>query len=224
MDEYIAFIKTPIKKPDGGTRPRTESWQSIEGYFNRSARRRFGDMLCGEVTDDDIGELQEDIVAGKYGKPSVSNARHTRNALSKFFKWCAQAGRKYVKASPCVNLAPLDPEVARKRVLSADEIRTLWWGLDRADIPCSCAIALALKFELVTMLRTQEFLKSQPHEFVGLGTTTARFYVPAERVKKRRPLIVPLSDLAQEIVAEARSLDVASPYAFAGAQKLKLVG
>ena len=101
--------------------------------LNAQQRRQCRASLCILYTQRNLYinqvkplRVPEDIVAGKYGKPSVSNARHTRTALSKFFKWCAQAGRKYVKASPCVNLAPLDPEVARKRVLSADEIRTLW--------------------------------------------------------------------------------------------------
>jgi hypothetical protein len=67
------------------------------------------------------------------------------------------------------------------------------------------------------MLRTKEFLHSVPHEFADLGTENARFMVPLKRVKKRRNLIIPMSDLAQEIVAEARELkDGKSPYIFPG--------
>ena len=84
----------------------------------------------------------------------------------------AEAGskHKYVTASPCVNLPELDDEHERERVLSADEIKVLWWGLDRPDLPCSRSIALALKFELVTMLRTKEFLTGKMSEIVGLGS------------------------------------------------------
>ena len=67
------------------------------------------------------------------------------------------------------------------------------------------------------MLRSREFLTAEPHEFIDLGTNTARFRVPLKRVKKRRSLIVPLSDLAQEIVNEAISLkDGKAPYVFPG--------
>jgi hypothetical protein len=33
-----------------------------------------------------------------------------RKAVSGIFKWAAQADRKYVNASPCVNLPPLERE------------------------------------------------------------------------------------------------------------------
>ena len=54
-----------------------------------------------------------------------------RRAASGLFNWAAEAGRDYVTASPCVNLPKLDEEHARTRVLSEDEIRIFWHGLDR---------------------------------------------------------------------------------------------
>jgi integrase len=39
-------------------------------------------------------------------------------------------------------------------------------------------------------------------ELKGLGTPDAQFQIPLKRVKKRRIVITPLSDLAQEILAE----------------------
>ena len=76
-----------------------------------------------------------------------------RRAASGLFNWAAEAGRDYVSASPCINLPPLDDEHPRTRVLSEDEIRTLWHGLDREDMPWDAKTRLALKFALVTMLR-----------------------------------------------------------------------
>ena len=77
-----------------------------------------------------------------------------RKAASGLFNWAAEAGRDYVTASPCVNLPKLDPEHPRTRVLSEDEIKTFWHGLDRNDLPWDRRTRLALKFELVTMLRS----------------------------------------------------------------------
>jgi hypothetical protein len=88
----------------------------------------------------DIATLSNDIVAGKLGVPSVANARHTRRAASGLFNWAPEAGRDYVTASPCVNLPKLDPEHPRTRVLSEEEIRIFWHGLDRDDLP-SIAVA-----------------------------------------------------------------------------------
>jgi integrase len=144
------------------------------------------------------------IVVGRHGcKASVSNARHTRRAASGLFNWAAEAGRDYVTASPCVNLPKLDSERPRTRVLSADEIRILWHGLDRDDLPWDRRTRLALKFELVTMLRSGELLAAHRAELFDLDGDNPRFDVPLKRVKKRRVIQQPLSSLAVEIIQEA---------------------
>ena len=196
-------MKTPVKKPDGEMRPRLESWENIASHLHRFVRPRLGKKLPSEVTKHDIATLSNDIVAGKFGVPSVSNARHMRRAVSGLFNWAAEAGRDYVTASPCVNLPKLDPEHPRTRVLSEDEIRIFWHGLDRDDLPWDRKTRLALKFELVTMLRSGELLGAQRDELFDLDGDNPRFDVPLKRVKKRRVIQQPLSDLAVEIIREA---------------------
>jgi len=137
----------------------------------------------------------------------VSNARHMRRAASGLFNWAAEAGRDYVTASPCVNLPKLDPEHPRTRVLSEDEIRIFWQGLDRNDLPWDRKTCLALKFELVTMLRSGELLAAHRDELFDLDGEHPRFDVPLKRVKKRRVIQQPLSSLAVEIIREALTSD-----------------
>ncbi|WP_439407942.1 tyrosine-type recombinase/integrase [Bradyrhizobium sp. DASA03076] len=203
IDERIAWMKTPVKKPDGEMRPRLEAWEHTASHLDRFIRPRLGKKLAMEVTKHDIATLSNDIVAGKFGKPSVSNARHMRKAASGLFNWAAEAGRDYVTASPCVNLPKLDPEHPRTRVLSEDEIRIFWHGLDRNDLPYDRRTRLALKFELVTMLRSRELLGAHRDELFDLDGQHPRFDVPLKRVKKRRVIQQPLSDLAVEIIKEA---------------------
>jgi integrase len=130
-----------------------------------------------------------------------------RKAASGLFNWAAEAGRDYVTASPCVNLPKLDPEHPRTRVLSEDEIRIFWHGLDRDDLPCDRRTRLALKFELVTMLRSTELLGARRDELADLDGEHPRFDVPLKRVKKRRAIQQPLSDLAVEIIKQALADD-----------------
>ncbi|WP_235939348.1 Arm DNA-binding domain-containing protein [Bradyrhizobium hipponense] len=117
IEERIEWMKTPVKKPDGEMRPRLESWESTASHLRRFLGARLGTKLACEVTKHDIATLSNDIVAGKFGVPSISNARHMRKAASALFRWCAEAGRDYVSASPCINLPPLDAEHPRTRVL-----------------------------------------------------------------------------------------------------------
>jgi integrase len=104
---------------------------------------------------------------------------------------------------PTSGLGKAPKEYPRERVLSADEIRTFWHGLDRTDLPYDRKTCLALKFALVTMLRSGELIPAHRNELKDLSGAAACFNVPAERVKKRRVIQQPLSDLAVEIITEA---------------------
>ncbi|KJC40295.1 integrase [Bradyrhizobium sp. LTSP885] len=201
IEERIEWMKTPVRKADGEERPRIESWENVARHLRNFLSPRLGKKLASEVTKHDIATLSNDIVAGRHGgKPSVSNARHMRRAASGLFNWAAEAGRDYVTASPCINLPKLDEEHPRDRVLTEDEIRTLWHGLDREDMPWDRRTRLAIKFALVTMLRSGEMLPIHRDE---LNAENGTVDIPARRVKKRRPINQPLSDLALEIIAEA---------------------
>jgi len=203
IEERIEWMKTPVRKPDGEMRPRIESWENVASHLRRFISPRLGKKAPTEVTKHDIAQLSNDIVAGKVGVPSIANARHMRRAASGLFNWAAEAGRDYVTASPCVNLPKLDPEHPRTRVLSEEEIRVFWYGLDRDDLPWDRKTRLALKFELVTMLRSNELLGARRNELFDLHGENPRFDVPLKRVKKRRVIQQPLSDLAVEIITEA---------------------
>jgi integrase len=201
IENRIEFIKSPVKKKDGEMRPMKKSWEGTARHLRNLVGPRLGHMIAREVTADDIATLSNDILAGRHGgKASASNARHMRRAASAMFKWALVAGNSFVDANPCVNLPELPKEHARTRVLSEDEIRTLWHGLDRSDLPWDRRTRLALKFALVTMLRSGEMLPIRRDE---LDIKNRVVNIPACRVKKERVINQPLSDLALEIIHEA---------------------
>jgi integrase len=205
----IEWIKTKELKADGEMRPRIECWSNFASYLRRLVKPKLGHKIASDVTRDDIAELSNDILDGKYGKPSVSNARHMRRAVSAMYTWAGEAGRNFVPETcrPCFNLPKLPKEHERERVLSEDEIRILWHGLDREDLPWDRTVRLAIKFELITMLRSKELLGARRDELIGLDGDTPLLRVPAKRVKKRRVIEQPLSDLAVETIREALASD-----------------
>jgi integrase len=213
----IGWMQEPEKKADGEMRPRIESWEGVAGHLRRLVLPTFGKKLAVEVTRSEVAKLSDDIVAGRYdGKPSVSNARHARRAISGLYTWASEAGRDHVPVDcrPAANLPKLPPEHPRERVLTADELRTFWNGLDRADLPYDRKTCLALKFALVTMLRSQELLGACRDELFDLDTPNARLDIPLKRVKRRRAIQQPLSSPAVEIIKEA--LEDGNEYVFAG--------
>jgi hypothetical protein len=66
---------------------------------------------------------------------SRTNARLTRLACIALFKWAAGAERKYVPFNACQNLPKLKKSKPREHYLSPDEIKLLWYALDRPDVP-----------------------------------------------------------------------------------------
>jgi integrase len=209
IEERIDCMSTLEKKKDGEMRPQIESWKNPASHLRRFVKPTLGHMDPREVTRQHIAELSNDILEGKFGVPSVSNARHMRRAVSGLYTWAAEAGRDYVSETcrPCWNLPKLPKEHARERVLTEDEIRIFWHGLDRDDMPWDRRTRLALKFALVSMLRSSELRSAHRNELFDLDGTMPRFDVPSKRVKKRRVIQQPLSDLAVEIINEALASD-----------------
>ncbi len=205
VEERIGWMQQLEKKADGEMRPRIESWANVASHLQRFVQPSLGKKIARDVTRQDIAQLTNDILDGRFGTKSASNARHMRRAVSGLYSWAAEAGRDYVPETcrPCFNLPKLPREHARKRVLTEDEIRILWHGLDREDLPWDRGTRLALKFELVTMLRSGELVAAHRDELIDLNGVNPRFDVPAKRVKKRRVIEQPLSELAIEIIKEA---------------------
>jgi integrase len=214
VEKRIEAISALEKKDDGEMRPTVESCENVARHLRNLVSPRLGHMIAREVTPDDIATLSNDIEAGKYvdgkaRKPSPSNARHFRRAASAMFRWAMEPGdHHFVDANPCMNLPKLKRERPKTRVLSEDEIRTLWHGLDRNDLPWDRTTRLAIRFALCSMLRSNELLPIHRSEIEG-GIVN----IPAKRVKKRRLIRQPLSDLALSILEE--SMDD-NEFAFAG--------
>jgi integrase len=202
IDDFVAEISAEEKKPDGEMRPALESWKDVKGFLDREVRPAIGFMAPADVTNNEIAQIQQHIA-----KRSTSGARQTRSAMKRLFKFGAEAGRPYgLTSSPVHNLPKVKAEHPRTRVLTPEEIRILWWGLDHPSLPVTRAVALGIKFELVSMLRSKEFISARRSFIAGRGSDTQVLRVPMKLVKKRRVIHQPLNSLAVEIIDQACAL------------------
>jgi integrase len=205
IDDFIAAVSKKEKKADGEERAILESWENVAGFLDREVRPAIGTLSPADVTNNDIAAIQQNIA-----ERSTSGARQTRSAMKRLFAFGAEAGRnslKYgLKSSPVHNLPKLKKEHERTRVLDEEEIRTLWWGLDRPGLPCTKAVALAIKFILVSMLRTAEIRPIRRSSIADLDGEMPVLNVPLKFVKKRRVIRQPLNSLAVEVVKQALAL------------------
>ena len=100
-------------------------------------------------------------------------------------------------------------ENQRDRVLSTDEIRMLWKGLDKACM--SEGSKLVLKLELVTAQRKGEIAGAA---WTEIDFEQKTWVIPAARSKNGVAHNVPLAPLTLELIQEAHSLAGDSPWLF----------
>ncbi|RXG97349.1 tyrosine-type recombinase/integrase [Bradyrhizobium zhanjiangense] len=176
---------------------RKSSWKNDEGYLKKP-RAKWKRRIASEITDDDVAELLEEI-----GATAPVGANRTQSILHTLFSWAKEPGRKHVSTNPVADMRRRYQETPRERVLTDDEIKTLWWGLDDPALPAGRPVALALKFILATMVRPGQSAGLLIPELVGFSSNDPQYHIPKNRVKKRREVIVPLNGLAVSVAREA---------------------
>jgi len=208
IDEWIAEIKKPVKREHVGMVPKVKTWANLESQLRRFVEPTLGRRLAREITAKDIATLEDDIKSGVYGKPSVSNARHVRKALSSLFTWAAYPRQSYVAANPCATLEPLEKEPGRDRPMTTDEIKAFWHLLDSDQLGgLSLHVRLLFKFALATGRRTDEVRALHVNEIVDLDGENPHMVIAATRVKNGKPVVMALSTLAVEIIKAALTDD-----------------
>ncbi|WOH55286.1 integrase family protein [Bradyrhizobium sp. BWC-3-1] len=195
--ERLTFDELAQLYLDQYAKVRKSSWKNDEGYLKK-ARTKWKRRIAAEITDDDVAELLEEI-----GGTAPVGANRTQSVLHTLFSWAKEPGRKHVPANPVADMRRRYQESPRERVLSDDEIKALWWGLDDPALPAGRPIALALRFILATMVRPGQSAGLLVPELVGFTSDDPQYHIPKNRVKKRREVIVPMNGLAISVVREA---------------------
>jgi integrase len=215
-DEYIDYCKQPVERRWGKV-PRKETWRNI-GYAFKRPLEWWTKRVANEITANDTMELYESFT--DEGHPAQAN--NVRGQLHTMFNWAMDSKRKYVTVNPCPKLLEDDKAVERAdiedgRVLTADELRTFWFGLDDPNSPGDRLSKLALKLSLVTLLRTGECVCVERTRVTPSAVTIPLRVAKGRRSKKARDVVQPLNSLAREILGEVFSIgDPDRQYAFPG--------
>jgi integrase len=167
--------------------PALRSIDQRRSVFERLVLPVLGDTLVIEIRRSDIVRLLD-----KIEDENGPRAAHVVLAyLSKLFNW--HASREDDFRSPIVRgMGRVKPkERARDRVLSDDEIRTVWKAANELKTPFSRYV----QFLLLTAARRNEAAKMRRAELAeGIWT------IPAERMKAKQEHVVPLSAAALSLL------------------------
>jgi integrase len=184
-------------------RPRKRSADEDERILRKDVIPVMGYRKARSITRKEIIGLMDSIV--KRGSPIAAN-----RTLAVVRKMCNFAiSRDILEFSPCSAIVAPAKENQRDRVLSEDEIRIVWNGLDKSSM--SAGSRLSLKLILVTAQRKGEVLNSEWKEF---NLDNRIWTIPAEKAKNGLAHRVPLSALALRLLAEIKSSSGGSAFLF----------
>ena len=217
--EYLERYAMVHKRPAGY---RMDRWQ-LEAYV----LPRWGRRLVTEVTKRDVQGLLEDLATGKLAarkKPTKAAPRNLKALLSKLFDWAADEG--YLAGNPAAGVK-LPASVrehfklgGRDRVLTDEEIRTLWQDLDRLEADArnqafGAATAAAFRLILLTAQRPGEVLSMRWRDIED----GEWWVVPAEVAKNGEANRVYLSPQAREILQGLRAANGTSEWVLDSGRK-----
>jgi integrase len=151
-----------------------------------------GDIKVSEVHRRDIHRVLDPIK--ERGSPAMAGKVYAD--IRAMFRWAVARG--YLDQSPVAGMEEDDGSKTRTRFLTEEEIAAVWPALSIFKKP----VELALRLALVTAQRIGEVCGITLDE---IDFPKALWSIPAERSKNGEAHTVPLSDMALEIIAEARS-------------------
>lgn len=152
----------------------------------------------------DVSELLDGIVAR--GAPIMAN--RVKALISKIYNF--GIGRGMVEHNPCLGVPMPAKARQRDRVLSEDEIRSLWGVLDHEDL----VMAATFKMRLLTAQRGVEVLAMRWEHIDGDWWT-----IPAEVAKNGLTHRVPLAPQVQSLLDELRPVTGGSVWVFASPRR-----
>lgn len=159
----------------------------------------WGQRKAKDITRRDVALLLDDV---RDRAPVTANRLHGR--LTRLFNFACERG--VIEVSPCTRMRKT-LESPRDRVLSDDEIRAFWGGLEGTGM--LTGTALALRLILATGQRPGEVAGMAWSELDGDSWT-----IPASRAKNGRAHRVPLCPMALDLLEQARAEAGDSAYVF----------
>lgn len=187
-DRYIGGLKAGTNV-HGKTHNKPRTLSEKEGMWRRLFQDEIGSMLVTEVTEDHLYDVIQEIRDEGLMGAANSAVRY----IKAFFTWAKREKRVTgLKLNPAEDLA-VSRMTPRSRYLNSAEIVWLWEALDDQPLIWADAYRLAL----MTGQRKTEIFQLTRNEVNEAGK---HLELPGSRMKHGKPHIVPLGDMAWQII------------------------
>jgi integrase len=200
----------------------SEEWFQVNGSrwvetYRSRLRSRLNDDLLPELGERNIAEIQPlDVLAAIRKieeRGAVESAKRILNMASSVFRYGVATSRCHRDPTIDIKGALRPPLPAKpRRALPAKEIpkfmtRLLTYDGDKTT-------ALALRLLVLTFVRTGELRFARWAELDNLGGKEPLWRIPKERMKLRRPHLVPLAPQAVAVLKAIQKLTGKGEYLF----------
>lgn len=168
-------------------KPKNRSWAESEKTLKRHIVSRWGKREAASITRRDVLDLLDELV--DKGNPIAAN--RVLATVRKMFGWAVE--RDILAASPVVNIKAPAREVERDRVLTDDELKTIWAAAEKAGgVP-----GAFFKTLILTGQRRDEVATMR---WDALDLDARVWTLPRDATKGDRSHEVPLSPLAIKVL------------------------
>jgi integrase len=188
VDEYINIY----------AKENNRGWKEIERSLKSEIVTRWGKRKINDIKRRDLVLVLDEIK--QRGAPVMAN--RLLAYVRKMFSWAVE--RDVLETNPFLGMSRPNTEISRERVLSEQEIKTLWHNLDYAKM--SDSIIRALKLILVLGQRPGEIIAMHRSEIDGDW-----WEIPASRSKNKVAHRVFLTKTAKDLIGDKEGYIFESP-------------
>ena len=173
-------------------KPKKRSWKQDDWLLSAEVLPKWKHRAASGITRADVRERVTDVFDD--GRAILAN--RLRALLHKMFSFAV--AHDIVEVNPVTNTERPGAEQQRDRVLSSDEIRTLWAALEKQPLEMRAVFQL----RLLTAQRGGEVVNMR---WSDLDLDGAMWTIPAEHAKNKLAHRVPLSTAALKILEDIKA-------------------
>lgn len=189
-----------------GKRKRERTLSDERGVYRRHVEKVLGPSRLDEIRRRDVRILLDGMADRGIGAQTARAHALIRQAFA------FGMDREYVEANPAQNLLSVARAGVRDRVLSDEELRLLWQGLEKpgtlktedgGPVRVSRPMALVVQLLMILLQRRGELVGMRRNE---LDLDEGVWRIPGSRMKAGHPHVVPLPPIARSLIEEATML------------------
>lgn len=177
--------------------------RNIRRVLDKDVLPAIGEKPVAEVTIPDILAITDAVKA----RGADQMALQTRNVIKRLFAYAIARGKTRFNPAAAIEARFIATARSRDVALSQTEIGQLLRGIYQSSIRRPYKLALHLL--ILCMVRKGELIGARWEE---IDFEKAQWLIPAERMKKDKPHLVPLSKQAVAMLEELKSLAGNSPW------------